>query len=172
MRTWIRMFLFLALATPAVAQTITFKQESVEAGGQTLQVEMGELRVPENRADPDSRTITLRLARLKSTSAKPGHPIVYLAGGPGGSGIGAARSSRLPLFLALREFGDVIAFDQRGTGSSEPDLGCRGTPAIPLGEALDRNKSGAVLARMVAACAEKARASGVDLDVADGEHRG
>ena len=164
MHTWIRVVLLLALAAPALAQTITFKQESVQAGGQTLQIEMGELPVPENRADPKSRTITLRLARLKSTSAEPGPPIVYLAGGPGGSGIGAARSSRLPLFLALREFGDVIAFDQRGTGSSEPDLGCRGTPAIPLDAPLDRIQSGAALARMVAACAEKARAGGVDLD--------
>jgi pimeloyl-ACP methyl ester carboxylesterase len=163
MYTAIRILLIMVFAVPAAAE-ITFRQETVQAGGQSLQVEMGELRVPEDRANPKSRTITLRLARLRSTSPRPGHPIVYLAGGPGGSGIGAARSSRLPLFLAMREFGDVIAFDQRGTGSSEPDLGCKGNPLFPLDRPLDRARGGAALARMIAECAERAGAKGIDLN--------
>lgn len=148
----------------ALAQSIAWTPHRFESGGQSVDAEMGELRVPENRGKPGSRTIALKLVRFKSTAAKPGAPIVYLAGGPGGSGIGAASGSRFPLFLALREFGDVIAFDQRGTGASEPDMRCSSDRMIPLGEPLERGKGGAVLAEAVQACAERLRASGVDVD--------
>ena len=151
-------------AHAALAQNITWKPHRFESGGQSVDAEMGELRVPENRGKPDSRTIALKFVRFKSTAAKPGSPIVYLAGGPGGSGIGAASGSRFPLFLALREFGDVLAFDQRGTGASEPDMRCGSDQMIPLGEPLDRVKAGAVLAGAVKACADRLRASGVDVD--------
>lgn len=151
------------VAQSALAQTVTFKPHKFEAGGQSVDAEMGELRVPENRSDPRSRTIALKLVRFKSTAAKPGPPIVYLAGGPGGSGIGAASGSRFPLFLELRAFGDVIAFDQRGTGASEPDMVCRSNEMIPLGEPLDRAKAGAILAGAVKTCAERMRASGIDI---------
>jgi pimeloyl-ACP methyl ester carboxylesterase len=102
-----------------------FKHEKVES-------EFGTLLVPENRSKPDSNLIELAFVRFKSTSQNPGPPIVYLAGGPGGSGIGTATGSRFPLFMALREIGDVIAFDQRGTGYSKPNLGCYERLALPL----------------------------------------
>jgi pimeloyl-ACP methyl ester carboxylesterase len=86
--------------------------------------EFGVLLVPENRRDPQSNLIELAFVRFKSTSKTPGAPIVYLAGGPGGSGIGTATGSRFPLFMAMREVGDVIAFDQRGTGYSKPNISC------------------------------------------------
>ena len=83
-----------------------------------VDAEFGTVFVPENRSDPESNLIELAFVRFKSTAKNPGPPIVYLAGGPGGSGIGTARGSRFPLFMALREIADVIAFDQRGTGFS------------------------------------------------------
>src|SRR6185295_9354711 len=92
----------------------------------------GSLFVPERRSDPQSNLIELAFVRFKSTSTTPGPPIVYLAGGPGGSGIGAARGSRFPLFMAMREVGDVIAFDQRGTGFSKPNLTCLQNIDLPL----------------------------------------
>ncbi len=97
-----------------------------------MNAEFGVLTVPENRSDPQSNLIELAFVRFKSTSKTPGPPIVYLAGGPGGSGIGAARGTRFPLFMAMREIGDVIAFDQRGIGMSKPNLGCIQTLDIPL----------------------------------------
>ena len=99
--------------------------------GEKTPAEFGTLLVPEKRGD-QSNLIELAFVRFKSTAANPGPPIVYLAGGPGGSGIEAARGSRFPLFMAFREIADVIAFDQRGTGHSKPSLGCYERMALPL----------------------------------------
>ena len=82
----------------------------------------GSFIVPENRNNPDSRNIRLEYVRFPATTKTPGAPIVYLSGGPGGSGINTAKGPRFPLFMAMRQFGDVIAFDQRGTGASLNDL--------------------------------------------------
>jgi len=101
------------------------KKEKVDA-------EFGTLLVPENRSNPESNLIELAFVRFKSTAKNPGPPIVYLAGGPGGSGIFTAKGSRFPLFMALREIADVIAFDQRGTGFSKPNLGCYDRLSLPL----------------------------------------
>ena len=79
----------------------SYKFETVD--GEKVRAELGTLTVPENRSKKDSRTIQLKFVRFKSTSETPGSPIVYLAGGPGGSGIDTARGSRFPLFMALRE---------------------------------------------------------------------
>ena len=100
--------------------------------GEKVDAELGILLVPENRRDPQSNLIELAFVRFKSTAKNPGPPIVYLAGGPGGSGTGTARGSRFPLFMALREVGDVIAFDQRGTGMSKPNLTCLQRFDLPL----------------------------------------
>jgi len=86
--------------------------------------------VPEDRRDPKSRRIKLTYVRFASTAAKPGPPIIYLAGGPGGTGSGTAAGARFPIFMALREVSDVIAFDQRGTGLSN-HIPRRPTPAGP-----------------------------------------
>lgn len=106
--------------------------------GEKVAAEFGTLTVPEKRSDPQSNLIELAFVRFKSTATNPGPPIVYLAGGPGGSGIDAARGSRFPLFMAFREIADVIAFDQRGTGRSKPNLGCYERMALPLDVAPSR----------------------------------
>ncbi|HEV7240885.1 MAG TPA: alpha/beta hydrolase [Thermoanaerobaculia bacterium] len=152
------------IAHTAIAQQVTFKPHKFEsASGQVVDAEKGELIVRESRGNPDSRTITIRFVRFKSTAAKPGHPIVYLAGGPGGSGIGSAYGSRFPLFMALREFGDVIAYDQRGTNESGPKMTCDEQYVFPPGAPLDRAKGGAILAAALRPCVEKLRAEGVDV---------
>lgn len=98
--------------------------------GSTVAAEQGSLDVPEQRGNSRSRPITIRFVRFKSTNPHPGAPIVYLAGGPGGSGIEAASGPRQPIFLALRAVADVIALDQRGTGLSNAVPPC--TAMAPL----------------------------------------
>lgn len=131
--------------------------------GRTVEAELGTLRVPMRHAHPEGPALDLRFVRFKSTNPKPGAPIVYLAGGPGGSGIDAARGKRLELFLALRETGDVIALDQRGAGQSNPHPGLSQGWSVPLEEPVDETKLNGA-AKSAALVAAKAWASrGVDL---------
>lgn len=103
----------------AIHDSISFSSfQFVNNSKQEVQTELGKFNVKENRNNPNSRTISISFVRFKSTNTNPGPPIIYLAGGPGGSGIAAARGPRFELFMALRAFGDVIALDQRGTGLS------------------------------------------------------
>ena len=133
------------------------------SSGEVVAAERGTITVPANRSRPESGTIELAFVRFPSTAEKPASPIVYLAGGPGGSGIGAARGSRFPLFLALREVADVIAFDQRGTGTSKPFNLCTNQVALPLDQPTDPEKAIADLRDQVVKCAERLRGNGVDL---------
>lgn len=66
------------------------RHEFTRHAGDTCEAELGTFLVRENRGDPESRTVPLRFECFKSTAEKPGHPIVYLAGSPVGSGIEAA----------------------------------------------------------------------------------
>ena len=101
-----------------------FEPYEYEYEGTRVHAELGRLSVPERHASPHGQKIRLAFLRLKSTAADPGPPIVYLAGGPGGSGIALAKGPRGSLFLRMREAGDVIVLDQRGVGLSEPRLDC------------------------------------------------
>jgi pimeloyl-ACP methyl ester carboxylesterase len=83
----------------------------------------GYLTVPENRAHPGGRTIKIGVARAKAQSPDPGRdPLVYLAGGPGGTGIGTAQA--LVQQLGVNRDRDVIFVDQRGTLHADPLLSC------------------------------------------------
>lgn len=108
--------------------------------GTSVEAELGAIRVPENRARPESRQIKLEFVRFPATRKTEAAPIVYLAGGPGGSGIDAARGERFALFMALREVADVIAFDQRGTGSASSVPRCDAGKAYPLDAPLTRDR--------------------------------
>lgn len=134
------------------------------ANGEKVDAEIGRLLVPENRQRQNSRLIELSFVRFKSTNSNTGPPIVYLAGGPGGSGSGTARGTRFPLFMAMREIGDVIAFDQRGTGMSRPSLICNETFEIDPEKVPDPKSILALYQDTSRRCAESLRKQGVDLD--------
>lgn len=128
-----------------------------------VNAEFGKLIVPENRNNPNSRLIELAFVRFKSTAPNPGSPIIYLAGGPGGSGISAAEGSRFPLFMAMRELGDVVALDQRSIGRSTPNLPCRREANLPLGKPATRAQVVAFAITELKKCADKWRGQGVDI---------
>lgn len=127
----------LTVANPPADHAKMFSEVATlfeTTAGDTVQAFEGSLRVPENRNAADSRMITLKYIRFPATGENPGSPIIYLAGGPGGSGINAARHERFPLFMAMREFGDVIAFDQRGTGASNDMENCTSSQQVSTTE--------------------------------------
>lgn len=102
--------------TPAPPEPGPFRFTA--GNGQETDAERGFFEVAEDRRLAGSRRIRLGYVRFPSTSPNPGPPIVYLAGGPGGSGVRTAMGPRFPIFMALREVADVIALDQRGVGLS------------------------------------------------------
>ncbi len=131
--------------------------------GTEVPAEMGRLTVPETRSAGSSGTLELAFVRFESTNPNPGPPIVYLAGGPGGSGIAAARGTRFGLFMALRELADVIAFDQRGTGLSTKPEPCATTWSYPPDRPGRRDEMLASLNAYARGCVEQWRTQGVDL---------
>ena len=93
--------------------------------------EMGRLTVPLVRSNPAGGTAELAFVRVRSGEGKPEAPIVYLAGGPGGSGMAAANNEYgMPFLARLAEIADVILLDQRGVGKSMPRAIC--PSAVPL----------------------------------------
>lgn len=115
-------------------KVIEFKANS----GATTDAVAGHFWVSENRNNSNTRKIRVSYVRFPAIGKSKGAPIVYLAGGPGGSGIGTAQWRRFPLFQALREYGDVIALDQRGTGQSEQTDECTSSVKIPLDKRISR----------------------------------
>jgi len=105
-------------------------------------IQCGYLVVPEDRSQPGGRVIRLGVAIVKSASPHPApDPILHLNGGPGGRAV-----QDLPPFFDLFKFlasdpnRDVIFFDQRGVGWSQPALDCP-----ELGPSLVRQAKGGLL---------------------------
>jgi len=86
-----------------------------------VEARCGSFGVPENRAEPDGRTIRLHVVVLPALS-KPVRTdaVAFLAGGPGDAAteLAATRSEQLAT-LNVRH--DILLVDQRGTGRSKPD---------------------------------------------------
>lgn len=82
-------------------------------------VQCGTLNVPENRAHPEGRRLSIFVAVLPANTLSPASdPVVLLAGGPG-----QAASTLGPFALQLgsiRRTRDIVLIDQRGTGRSSP----------------------------------------------------
>lgn len=87
----------------------------------------GDVVVPEKHANPGGKTIRLNVALYKARSATPApEPIVMLSGGPGQSDqvFATVLSADSPVYKSATANNDVILFDQRGTGKSQPALIC------------------------------------------------
>ncbi|HET9834812.1 MAG TPA: alpha/beta fold hydrolase [Rhodanobacteraceae bacterium] len=89
-------------------------------GAATTAAYCAPFEVPENRADPHSRKIQLKLAIVKSNAQVAARDlVVYLAGGPGEAAT-QSYAQVASAFAPLRKRHDILLLDQRGTGGSHP----------------------------------------------------
>lgn len=130
--------LFLALAfhqlffsvNPAVAASGQFSPTFVTVDcpfptPPNLKIQCGYLEVLEDRSIPTGPTIRLMVAILKSTNPHPQpDPLIFLQGGPGSGAVGLIPGSGVSFLASFLTRRDVILFDQRGTGLSDPALNC------------------------------------------------
>jgi pimeloyl-ACP methyl ester carboxylesterase len=132
-------------------------------GSRAVTAELGWLTVPENHARSGGPTIELAFLRFRTAAPHPGSPVVWLAGGPGGSGTQDAEGAILPLFQAIAESSDVIALDQRGMGRSLPRLDCPGRFDLPVDRPMERNFVLAAFRERAEECRADWARKGVDL---------
>ena len=103
----------ISMEVPADAQAgdiINLKPCIYEARDVEYTAECGDLVVPENRSDPNSRLITIPITRIHSTDAQPAAPIFYLSGGPGESNV-RFYGERIAWFI---ESHDIVQVGYRG----------------------------------------------------------
>lgn len=158
--------LLLAPLFAATVGEVTYEPYTlVSAGGDTIEARMGRFAVPEQHGQADGKRIELAFLHLPSTAAEPGPPIYFLVGGPGPSGTEFAAEFCTQPEFDLRQYGDVIALDQRGTGLSVPNLtdGPEFAVELPLLEPMTREKVLAAQSQATAQMAEHWRKEGVDL---------
>jgi pimeloyl-ACP methyl ester carboxylesterase len=140
------------------AENVTLEDGSVVA------VEAGELVVPESRRRPTERRVTIPYYRLRSTSAHPASPIFLLAGGPGSSWLDQFRSDENAREVAFyRSVADVVLFDQRGGGHSQPSMTCPQTARVAVDRPLDAAILRSTMRELLAACRDQWLKEGVDL---------
>ncbi|MBX3204337.1 MAG: alpha/beta hydrolase [Labilithrix sp.] len=105
-----------------------------------------DLSVPENRRVPNGKTIKLHVAVVKGKEG--GVPTIELVGGPGGNsdsivgGVAARRTALLRAYGRFLDAGDLVLFDQRGTGRSLPRLSCGMDERGPASCRADLEKQG------------------------------
>jgi pimeloyl-ACP methyl ester carboxylesterase len=158
-------------AGPAVSAQPTYEhtecpfEPSPRLAGE--RVECGYLRVPERWDVPGGRTLRIAVAVVRSHSASPRpDPFVYLMGGPGQPAL-QTLPSRLPgpLLQSLLRERDVVQFDFRGTGYSDPAFCPELDAALRqvLYEGLTAPDRRARQQADMAACRSRMLAEGVDL---------
>ncbi len=87
-------------------------------------VECGDLIVLEDRSRPEGQTIRLHVAVARSLGQEPEpDPLIYLPGGPGSFALHWLYGN-ITNYLDILKKRDIIFFDPRGVGYSEPSLDC------------------------------------------------
>ena len=100
-----------------VAPVPAFEKKECAFAATVGNVECGWLTVPESRNRPLGRIVRLNVVVARAANPNGAPPIVSLSGGPGQAG--APVRWNPGLVATVR---DLIYFDQRGTGTSQPAL--------------------------------------------------
>ena len=135
--------------------------------GQTAAtVDCGSVIVQEDRNRSNGRTVRIPFIVLKATDPHPaGDPIVYLHGGPGDPILELIQSFGAGPFAPFQAQRDLVFFDQRGTGRSEPSLDCpewRDAFSTFLAEAQTVEEDAAALLTAMRTCHGRLMADGVN----------
>ena len=101
------------------AITLTRLRKNIKRG-----FRFGHIVVPETRNSDNPRTLKIAFCLIKGNNDKGmENPVILLPGGPGSSMTQGAMGYLQPEHWKERlEFMDVVLFDPRGCGKSEPDL--------------------------------------------------
>jgi len=127
------------------------------------EISCGFIAVPENREDPNSRTIRLHFVRIAATGEESEHradPVIYLTGGPGVGVNMYAERLREHAILAQR---DLYILEQRGIGASGnlcPHYGLTERALVHSGDVEEAQRNATEVTRN---CFQAARAAGIDL---------
>ncbi len=167
---WAIGLLLLTLALPAAAQGALPRFEAAdcmftEPSG--YDPKCGYVIVPEDRSNPQSREIRLATAIFRSDNPdKAPEPVIYLDGGPGGSSLEFANLQFSTIGEPFLVNHDVIFFDQRGIGLSEPALDCPEYSDLfleTLDEVLSVDDYNQRYTAALTACAERLKGEGINL---------
>jgi len=133
-----------------------------------LKIICGTVAVPKIRSDIGQGTYDLAVAVLISPNSRPApEPVIYLTGGPGESALASLKAgleNTFDLFLADR---DVVVFDQRGSGFSEPETACAELHELAIDlidESLSVDEASIRRVEAANACFDRLVATGVDFD--------
>lgn len=163
------MCIALACASPVLARDahapLVFSPYAMQTKGHgTIATEEAFLEVPRRHSEPDGPRIRLRVVRLPATGGDGrAAPVVYLAGGPGGSGFGTALGPRWPVFDRIRRETDVLLLDQRGTDFSQMPPECSHAHRFDDAQPLQRAAALVALRAIAVSCIAEWRKGGVDL---------
>jgi pimeloyl-ACP methyl ester carboxylesterase len=126
-----------------------------------LRAECGYLFVPEVRGNPNGRVLRLAVAIYRATERASAPPLLLLHGGPGGGGGIRTPWPFFRSFLARNR--DIVIYDLRGAGLSEPQL-CPGfyENTSPVFNRRFRQKREQGYNEAVRACAASLKAQGIE----------
>ena len=128
-------------------------------------VDCGFVTIPEDRNGNISDTIQLAVAVYHS----PGHapapdPVIFLQGGPGSGAIESTAAIYESFIKPMVAERDVIVFDQRGTGLSQPTLDCWELNAVyqqDLTQNISTNERATFYTEAIQACHDRLERNGV-----------
>ena len=150
----------------------TLKQTSCEALlefeiNSDAHMECGFVTVPEDRSGDVTDTIQLAVVQIfHNNPTSNAAPLIFLPGGPGGPAIDYVGSYYNQLIAPLRAEHDVILFDPRGVGHSEPNMDCWGiklTYLRDLAQDFSEEERAVKYLNALSSCQERLEEDGVNL---------
>lgn len=139
----------------------SWREEVTCSNGEVDQLRCWEVYIPENLESPDSqRMVKLFVTEVDNGDPAGVGPVVHVQGGPG---VGGADNA--PNFVGTGF--DMIFLDQRGTGASEPFLGCPEADVLWVDERTDdesRRLGEEASFTALQSCSDRLKDEDIDLD--------